>query len=99
MWHVSPAPRWPQSLTVARRSCSSWRAYFKGFTVAKLDLVRAIDGSGSLRGSGSKTLKDFAAGLIDKYKGSDFGYEDMRSGVAQFGKGEFLNDGTVSGAC
>ena len=39
--------------------------------IAKLHLVLAIDGSGSLRGSGFKILKDFEAGLIDKYEGSD----------------------------
>ena len=81
----------PQSLIVACKSgspgatvayCSKKvllllaRAYFKGFTVAKLDLVRAIDGRGSLRGSGFKILKDFAAGLIDKCKGS---YLDTRT--------------------
>jgi len=66
--------------------------------IAKQDLVLAIDGSGSLRESGFKILKDFAAGLIDKYKGEYYGYEDMRIGVAQFGNGEILDDGTVSDA-
>ena len=34
--------------------------------IAKHDLVLAIDGSGSLRESVFKLLKNFAAGLIDK---------------------------------
>merc|ERR1719181_1925336 len=62
------------------------------------DLVLAIDGSGSLRESGFKILKEFAAGLIDRYKGEYYGYEDMRIGVAQFSNGEILDDGTVSDA-
>merc|ERR1719265_3050424 len=66
--------------------------------IAKQDLVLAIDGSGSLRQDGYKILKDFAAGLIDKYMGKYYGYEDMRIGVVQFGNGEIEEDGTVSGA-
>jgi len=66
--------------------------------IAKQDLVLAIDASGSLREDGYKILKDFAAGLIDKYMGKYYGYEDMRIGVAQFGNGEILDDGTVSDA-
>merc|ERR1719181_986969 len=62
------------------------------------DLVLAIDGSGSLREDGFKILKNFAVGLIDRYKGHYYGYEDMRIGVAQFGNGEILDDGTVSDA-
>merc|ERR1719409_1303154 len=66
--------------------------------VAKQDLVLAIDASGSLREDGFKIIKDFAAGLIDKYMGKYYGYEDMRIGVAQFGNGEIMDDGTVSDA-
>jgi hypothetical protein len=66
--------------------------------VAKQDLVLAIDASGSLRETGFKIIKDFAAGLIDKYMGKYYGYEDMRIGVVQFGNGEILDDGTVSAA-
>jgi hypothetical protein len=61
-------------------------------------LVLAIDASGSLRETGFKIIKDFAAGLIDKYMGKYYGYEDMRIGVVQFGNGEILDDGTVSSA-
>jgi len=66
--------------------------------IAKQDLVIAIDASGSLREDGYKILKGFAAGLIDKYMGKYYGYEDMRIGVVQFGNGEILDDGTVSAA-
>ena len=58
----------------------------------------AIDGSGSLRESSYQILKDFAASLIDKYKGQNYGYEDMRIGVTQFGNGEIMDDGTASDA-
>merc|ERR1719359_2166640 len=36
--------------------------------------------------------------FIAKYKGEYYGYEDMRIGVAQFGNGEILDDGTISDA-
>jgi hypothetical protein len=60
--------------------------------------VIAIDGSGSLRESGFKILRDFTAGLIDKYMGKYYGFEDMRIGVVQFGNGEIMDDGSVSDA-
>merc|ERR1719443_2662539 len=80
------------------RKCNTHECNGDEVCIAKQDLVLAIDGSGSLRQDGFKILKDFAAGLIDKYKGHYYGYEDMRIGVAQFGNGEILDDGTVSDA-
>jgi len=60
--------------------------------------VIAFDASGSLRNAGFKILKEFTSGLIDKYMGKYYGYEDMRIGVVQFGNGEIAEDGTVSDA-
>jgi hypothetical protein len=80
------------------RKCNTHECSGDEICIAKQDLVLAIDGSGSLRETGWKILKDFAAGLIDKYKGEYYGYEDMRIGVAQFGNGEILDDGTISDA-
>jgi len=81
-----------------KKKCNTHECNGDEVCIAKQDLVLAIDGSGSLRESGFKILKDFAAGLIDKYKGKYYGFEDMRIGVAQFGNGEILDDGTVSDA-
>merc|ERR1719392_422676 len=80
------------------KKCNTHECSGDEVCIAKQDLVLAIDGSGSIGEGGFKILKDFAVGLIDKYKGEYYGYEDMRIGVAQFGNGEILDDGTVSDA-
>merc|ERR1719327_168254 len=91
-------PKRSSKLRYGVKKCNTHDCHGDEVCVAKQDLVLAIDGSGSLRESGFKILKDFAIGLIDKYKGHYYGYEDMRIGVAQFGNGEILDDGTVSDA-
>merc|ERR1719454_130611 len=80
------------------KKCNTFDCKGDEVCIAKQDLVLAIDASGSLREDGYKILKDFAAGLIDKYMGKYYGYEDMRIGVVQFGNGEIRDDGTVSDA-
>merc|ERR1719392_547505 len=80
------------------KKCNTHECSGDEVCIAKQDLVLAIDGSGSIGEGGFKILKNFAAGLVDKYKGQYYGYEDMRIGVAQFGNGEILDDGTVSDA-
>jgi hypothetical protein len=49
------------------KKCNTFDCKGDEVCIAKQDLVLAIDGSGSLRESGYKILKDFAASLIDKY--------------------------------
>ena len=63
--------------------------------IARQDLRLAIDGSGSLRESSYQILKDFAASLIEKCKGQNYGYDDKRLGGAHFGNGEIMDDGTA----
>merc|ERR1719310_1384220 len=91
-------PKRKSKIRYGIRKCNTHECSGDEVCIAKQDLVLAIDGSGSLRETGWKILKDFAAGLMDKYKGEYYGYEDMRIGVAQFGNGEILDDGTVSEA-
>merc|ERR1719421_415212 len=91
-------PKRTSKIRYGVKKCNTHECTGDEVCIAKQDLVLAIDGSGSLRESGWKILKDFAVGLIDKYKGEYYGYEDMRIGVAQFGNGEILDDGTVSDA-
>merc|ERR1719181_1091623 len=76
-------PKQSSKIRYGIKKCNTHACNGDEVCIAKQDLVLAIDGSGSLRESGFKILKDFAAGLIDKYKGSYYGYEDMRIGVAQ----------------
>jgi len=91
-------PKRSSKIRYGIKKCNTHECSGDEVCIAKQDLVLAIDGSGSLQEDGFKILKDFAAGLIDKYKGSYYGFEDMRIGVAQFGNGEILDDGTVSDA-
>jgi hypothetical protein len=91
-------PKTSSGIRYGIRKCNNFECRGDEICIAKQDLVLAIDASGSLRDTGFKILKNFAAGLIDKYKGSYYGYEDMRIGVVQFGNGHILDDGTVSDA-
>merc|ERR1719390_6537 len=91
-------PKRKSKMRYGIKKCNTHECSGDEVCIAKQDLVLAIDASGSLREDGYKILKDFAAGLIDKYMGKYYGFEDMRIGVAQFGNGEILDDGTVSDA-
>lgn len=78
--------------------CNAHKCMGDELCTAKQDLVLSIDASGSLTEKGFKTVRDFSAGLIDKYMGKYYGVEGMRIGVVQFGNGEILSDGSVSNA-
>merc|ERR1719240_2530069 len=91
-------PKRSSKIRYGIKKCNTHECSGDEVCIAKQDLVLAIDGSGSIGEDGFKILKNFAAGLVDKYKGQYYGYEDMRIGVAQFGNGEILDDGTVSDA-
>merc|ERR1719161_2164334 len=80
------------------KKCNTHECVGDEICIAKQDLIISIDGSGSLRESGFKALKAFAASLVDRYQGEYYGHEDMKIGVVQFGNGEVLDDGTVAGA-
>jgi hypothetical protein len=86
------AERWNE------RKCNTQCCNDDEICVAKQDLVIAIDGSGSLRESGFKIIRDFAADLIDRYKSKYFGADAVQIGVVQFGQGEVMDDGTISPA-
>merc|ERR1719169_211126 len=72
------------------RKCNTHPCNGDEICIAKQDLVIAIDGSGSVREEGFKTLQRFALTLLEKYKGEYYGMEDMRVGIVQFGNGEIL---------
>lgn len=70
--------------------------------MAKMDVILAIDGSGSLRESGYQTLKDFAVAYVKRLKKKAYGQHAVKIGVVQFGNGQILKDksgeSTVSAA-
>ena len=80
------------------RACNTHDCIGDEICIAKQDLVIAIDGSGSLRESGFKIVKNFAAELIDRYKGKYFSAPAMQIGVVLFSNGEVQADGTISAA-
>jgi uncharacterized protein YegL len=61
-----------------------------------MDLIVAIDGSGSLKESGFKVLKDYTAALVTRMEGEAYGVKAVQIGVIQFGNGQIEEDGTVS---
>jgi len=80
------------------QSCNKHDCIGDEICIAKQDLVIAIDGSGSLRSTGFDIIRNFAAELIDRYKGKYYANEAMKIGVVLFGNGEVNADGTISPA-
>jgi len=65
---------------------------------AMQDLVLLIDGSGSITADNFDIMKEYIVNLIKRYKGTINESEIMRVGLAQFGNGEILADGSISNA-
>jgi len=67
--------------------------------IAKQDLIIAIDGSGSLRAKGFKTLTDWVGVLLKRYTVEYWGENTVKLGIVLFGNGVIMPDGmTVSPA-
>merc|ERR1719487_2046097 len=67
-----------------RKQCNQNKCVGDEMCTSKLDLVIAIDGSGSMTETGFSVLRTFAEKFVRRLKGS----EDMvRAGVVQFGNG------------
>merc|ERR1719265_2372542 len=81
-----------------RKICNTHLCQGDEQCVAKMDLLVAIDGSGSLRSKGYKILKKFAAAVVKRFEGEAFGNEAVKVGAIQFGNGKILKDGIISPA-
>lgn len=66
--------------------------------LANMDLVIAIDGSGSLTDKGFEIVKTFTEQLVKRFKTSAYGKDAMRVAVVQFGNGKLGPQGVVSDA-
>jgi uncharacterized protein YegL len=64
--------------------------------IAKVDLIIAVDGSGSISEKGFNVLKDFVAAMIDRFSGRAYGVNAMQVGVVLFGNGRVNEDGTIT---
>jgi len=91
-------PKLKSRIRYGLKKCNTHKCRGDEVCVAKQDLILSIDGSGSLREKGFKTLKAFVAKLVEKYKGEYYGFKDMQIGIVQFGNGRILKDGTIADA-
>jgi len=66
--------------------------------IAVMDLLVAVDASGSLRETGYKILKEFAAAVVRRFENEAFGREAVLVGAIQFGDGKVLKDNIISPA-
>jgi len=80
---------------VDRKECNKNKCNGDEMCVSKLDLVIAIDGSGSLTKTGFAILQTFAAKLVMRLRGGPGG---VRAGVVQFGNGALDATKVVSDA-
>lgn len=95
-----------------KRRCNTDRCYGDEECVAKVDVLIALDGSGSVKQKGFNVLKDFAANLAKQYRGQveDHGVNEdtfepevkikmaAQVGVIQFGNGVIDDEGVVGPA-
>jgi uncharacterized protein YegL len=91
----------PQQLNPVRfqsQSCNTQPCVGDEECLALIDIVIAIDGSGSLTERGFDVLKTFAQKLVLRMKPSAFEREAVRVGVVQFGNGKLNGDWVVSDA-
>jgi len=95
-----------------KKRCNRHDCYGDEECLAKQDVVIAIDGSGSMKDKGFKVLKEFAASLVEHFRGkAEEWVEDEETGeemlatvtavqaaIVQFGNGVLGPNNTVSGA-
>jgi len=83
----------------AKQSCNTQDCCGNEICIAKQDLVIAIDGSGSVKETGFKVLKDYTKELLDRYRTEYYGQDAVKLAIVLFGNGMIMPDGkTVSPA-
>jgi len=70
--------------------CNTHKCNGDEICIANMDLIMAVDGSGSLKEEGFATLKAFAANITARYRGEYFGKKDVKIGVVLFGQGHVV---------
>jgi len=74
------------------RECNTAMCVGDEDCIAQMDFAVLLDGSGSMREPGYDILKEFAARLIERFKGEAYEAEAAKVGVVQFGNGQILPD-------
>lgn len=78
------------------RICNTQPCVGDEVCIAKMDVVLAIDSSGSVTQEGFKVLKDFASRLVGRFRKESYGHEAMRVSIVQFGNGRLNDDNVVN---
>jgi Mg-chelatase subunit ChlD len=65
---------------------------------AKMDLILAVDSSGSVGRDHFRQIQNLTAELLKRFQKETFGQEGMKVGLVQFGNGFIEADGTISPA-
>jgi len=81
-----------------KKSCNSHRCDGDEECLSKIDLVIALDSSGSVTEKGFEVLKNFSVALTKRVKTSAYGRDAARLGVVQFGNGRLSKDYVVTDA-
>jgi len=74
------------------RACNTQMCVGDERCISQMDFIVALDGSGSMREKGYEILKEFAARLIERFRGEAYENEACQVGVVQFGNGMVLPD-------
>lgn len=85
-------------LRFEEQKCNSQDCIGDEICIANMDLILAIDGSGSLRQSGFEVVRNFARNLTERYESQYFGQDTMKVGVVQFGNGLVSPSGEITPA-
>lgn len=89
-------PKEKSTMRYEKKKCNAVPCVGDEQCVAKMDLIVAIDGSGSLRKEGYEVLKKYTSALIKRMEGEAYGRKAVKVGVIQFGNGQIEKDGTIS---
>jgi len=80
------------------QSCNNQACIGDEVCIAKIDLVIAIDASGSITSTGFEVLQEFAAKFLERLQPTAYGTDAVRVGVVLFGNGHLGDDDVVSDA-
>lgn len=83
---------------LAWQDCNSQPCQGDEQCVAKMDVIIAIDASGSMREKGFEILRAFAVALVKRFEGEFAGNKAVQVGALLFGNGMVQPDGIVSPA-
>jgi hypothetical protein len=88
---VCPKPK--NKKRYQKKGCNKQRCYGDETCVGKVDMVIALDSSGSFRRPQHAVLVNFTGELVKKFKGRKWKGSAMKVGVVQFGNGAVVEQG------